>query len=77
MTQWYTVLSFNMNMQSREISVREVIGYDEGNGWSSVSKSKYFFLRRYLHFSTENHLVSNPIGTGGSFPEGKAVGAWS
>jgi hypothetical protein len=60
-----------MNMVS---VVRLAMGLT-AEGWSlSPGKDKIFLL---IQTSSGVHPASYPVGTGGSFPEGKAARAWS
>jgi len=53
------------------------------SGWTTLisvpsgGNDGYFSLRYRVHTGSETHIVSYPMGTGGSFPGFRVTGAWS
>jgi hypothetical protein len=65
---------------SRDSSVGIVLGYKLDNQGSRVrflSGAGNFSLHHCVQNDSEAHPASYPMGTRGSFPGGKAAGAWS
>jgi hypothetical protein len=64
--------------ESRDSSVGIAAGYgldDRMIGVRFPTGSGNFSLRSYVQTGYGSHLASYPMGTGGSFPVGKAAGA--
>jgi hypothetical protein len=62
-------------LRSRNSSVGIVMGYGL-DGWDLIpSRSKIFFLLHSIQTGSVDHPASYTMGTGGSFPDGKAARA--
>jgi hypothetical protein len=67
-------------MKSRDSSVGIVLGYGLDDRVSRVPFPAWagnFSLHHRVQNGSEAHPASYPTGTRGSFPGGKAAGAWS
>jgi hypothetical protein len=66
--------------ESRDSSVSIALGYgpdDRGSGIRFSAGAGNFSLHHCVQNGSGAHPASYPMGTGGSFPGGKAAGAWS
>jgi hypothetical protein len=69
-----------MVVKSRDDSVGIATDYrldDRMIGFRILAGAGNFSLRHHVQTGSGAHPVSYPMGTGGSFPGGKAAGAWS
>jgi hypothetical protein len=69
-----------LKYNSRNSSVGTATNYgldDRMNGVRIPAGAGDFSLRHRVQTGSGAHQVSYPVGTGGSFPGGKAAGAWS
>jgi hypothetical protein len=67
-------------MYSRDSSVGIALGYGLDDGGSRVrfpAGAGNFSLHHRVQNGSGAHQASYPMGTGDSFPGGKAAGAWS
>jgi hypothetical protein len=64
---------------SRDSSVGIATGYGLDDGWVGVlvPVGPKIFSSPLVQTGSQAHPASYPMGTGGSFPGGKAVGAWN
>jgi hypothetical protein len=50
-------------------------GLDDQGSIPSRSNDRILSLRQHIHTDSEDHTASYPMGTGGSSPGDKAIGA--
>jgi hypothetical protein len=74
------VNNFTADVKSRDSSVGIVLGYwldDRGCRVRFPAETGNFSLHHRVQNGSGAHPASYPMGTRGSFREGKAAGAWS
>jgi hypothetical protein len=70
----------NREIKSRDSSVGIALGYgleDRGSRFRFLAGAGNFSFHHRVQNGSGAHPASYPMGTRGSFPEGKAAGAWS
>jgi hypothetical protein len=73
-----TIFCISVFPESRDSSVGIALGYGLGDRGSTVrlpAGAGNFSLRHRVQNGSGAHPASYPMGTGGSFPGGKAAGA--
>jgi hypothetical protein len=70
-------MSITVETWSQDSSVGMATGYGLGGRGSISDKGKIFYVLHSVRTDSEAHPASYPMGTGGSFPDSKAAGAWN